>query len=195
MSYSNFIVDTQLILRRQLTWLAVETALLLICFSRPLLELLRFTTHDDLFSYIPLIPVITAYLIWTERQKFTREVCPSRLGAGVAFAIGAAIAGSWWLGNRAGWAITPQDYLALMTLSFLFFFWGACLALPGWKIMRDAAFPAAFLIFAVPLPTSWEENIDAFFQYSSAMAAKLFYTLAGTPALRSGLRIDLPGFS
>jgi exosortase C (VPDSG-CTERM-specific) len=173
----------------------VETALLLVCFSRPLLELLRFTAHNDLFSYIPLIPGITAYLIWTERQKITAEVCPSRLGAAVAFVIGAGIAGGWWLGSRAGWEITSQDYLALMTLSFLFFFWGACLALPGWKIMRDAAFPAAFLIFAVPLPSSWEENIDVFFQYSSAMTAKVFYTLAGTPALRSGLRIDLPGFS
>ncbi|HUD47948.1 MAG TPA: exosortase/archaeosortase family protein [Candidatus Baltobacteraceae bacterium] len=195
MTYSPSTVDSQLILRRQLNWLAVETCLLAVCFGRPLIDLLQFTFHSELFSYIPLIPVISAYLIWTERKKITMEVCPSRAGAAVAFVIGAAIVAAWWLGTRAGWAPAPQDYLTLMMLSFLCFFWGACLALPGWKIMRDAAFPAAFLIFAVPLPAAWEGHIDTFFQYTSAFAAKAFFGLAGTPALLRGLRIDLPGFS
>jgi exosortase C (VPDSG-CTERM-specific) len=188
-------LDSRLILRRQLNWLALETILLAVCFGRPLFDLLRFTFHSDLFSYIPLIPVISAYLIWTERKKMTTEVCPSRAGAAVAFIIGAAIAAAWWLGTRAGWTTTPQDYLTLMTLSFLCFFWGACLALPGWKIVRDAAFPAMFLIFAVPLPTAWEGHIDSFFQYTSAFTAKALFSLAGTPALLRGLQIDLPGFS
>jgi exosortase C (VPDSG-CTERM-specific) len=159
------------------------------------MELLRFTFHSELFSYIPLVPAISAYLIWTDRKKMTTEVCASRAGAAVAFLIGGAVAAAWWFGTRAGWQVAPQDYLALMMLSFLCFFWGACLALPGWKIMRDAAFPAAFLIFAVPLPTAWEANIDTFFQYTSALAAKAFFTLAGTPSLLSGLQIDLPGMS
>jgi exosortase C (VPDSG-CTERM-specific) len=188
-------VDSRPILRRQLYWLAVGTLLLAVCFGRPLLDLLRFTSHDELFSYIPLIPVISAYLIWTERKKMTTEVCPCPAGAAIAFIIGAAIATAWWLGTRAGWTTTPQDYLTLMILSFLFFFWGAFLALPGWKIMRDAAFPMAFLIFAVPLPTVWLEHIDIFFQYTSAFAAKMFFSLVGTPALLRDLRIDLPGFS
>jgi exosortase C (VPDSG-CTERM-specific) len=195
MIYSQPTVDSRLILRRQLNWLAVETILLAVCFGRPLVDLLRFTFQSDLFSYIPLVPFISAYLIWIERKKMTTEVCPSRAGAAVAFIIGAAIAAAWWLGTRAGWKTAPQDYLTLMTLSFLCFFWGACLALPGWKIMRDAAFPVAFLIFAVPLPTAWVGHIDSFFQYTSAFAAKTFFSLAGTPALRRGLQIDLPGIS
>ncbi len=188
-------VDSRLLLRRQLNWLAVETVMLAVCFSRPLIVLLRLAYHSQLFSYIPLIPVITAYLIWTDRKKMTAEVSPSRAGAAVAFLVGGAIVAAWWLGTRAGWKCASQDYLALMTLSFLCFFWGACLALPGWKIMRDAAFPAVFLIFAVPLPTVWVDYIDTFFQYTSAFAAKTFYSLAGTPALLRGLQIDLPGFS
>jgi exosortase C (VPDSG-CTERM-specific) len=195
MIYSQPTIDSRLILRRQLNWLALETVLLAVCFGRPLVDLLRFTMHSELFSYIPLVPVISGYLIWTDRKKMTTEVCPSRAGAAVAFIIGAAIAAAWWLGTRAGWRIAPQDYLALMMLSLLCFFWGACLALAGWKIMRDAAFPAAFLIFAVPMPMAWEGHVDAFFQYTSAIAAKSFFSLAGTPALLRGLRIDLPGFS
>jgi exosortase C (VPDSG-CTERM-specific) len=192
---NQFAVDSQVLLRRQLTWLAVETILLAVCFSHPLVDLLRFTFHSDLYSYIPLIPFIGGYLIWTERKKMTAEVSPSRLGAAGGFIIGAVFTATWWLGTRAGWTISHQDYLSLMTISFLCFFWGACLALPGWKIMRDAAFPAAFLIFAVPMPTVWEGNIDTFFQYTSAFAAKAFFSLAGTPALLRDLQIDLPGFS
>jgi exosortase C (VPDSG-CTERM-specific) len=195
MIYTRAVLDSHLVLRRQLKWLAVETLLLAVCFYRPLLDLLNFTFHDQLFSYIPMIPVISAYLIWTDRKKLTTEVCPSRIGAAVAFGVGAAIALVWWLGTRAGWEVDSQDYVALMTLSFLCFFWGACLALPGWKILRDAAFPIAFLIFAVPMPTVWVENIETFFQYTSAYAAKMFFSLAGTPTLLSDLRIDLPGFS
>ncbi len=195
MIYNQPVVGPQFILRRQLKWLAVETVLLAICFCRPLVELFRFTLHSDLYSYIPLIPVIGAYLMWTDRAKMTTEVAPSRAGAAVAFIVGAMVASASWLGPRAGWEIPHQDYLALMMLSFLCFFWGACLALPGWKIMRDAAFPAAFLIFAVPMPTVWEANIDTFFQFASANAAKAFFGLAGTPALLQGLRIDLPGMS
>ncbi|HUD84000.1 MAG TPA: exosortase/archaeosortase family protein [Candidatus Saccharimonadales bacterium] len=195
MIYSQPVLDSRLILRRQLNWLAVETILLAVCFGRPIFDLLGFTFHSELFSYIPLIPVISAYLVWTERKKMTAEVRPCRAGAAVAFITGAAIVAAWWLGARAGWNAAPQDYLTLMTLSFLCFFWGACLALLGWTIMRDAAFPAAFLIFAVPLPTVWQEQVDTFFQYTSAFAAKTFFTLAGTPALLRGLRIDLPGNS
>ena len=70
-------VDSRLLLRRQLNWLAVETVMLAVCFSRPLIDLLRLAYHSQLFSYIPLIPVITAYLIWTDRKKMTAEVSPS----------------------------------------------------------------------------------------------------------------------
>jgi exosortase C (VPDSG-CTERM-specific) len=193
MNYSEPSDDSRIVLRRQLNWLAVETILLAFCFGRPLLDLFRFTLHSELFSYIPLIPVISAYLIWTERKNVTTEVRATRVGAVVAFVIGGAIAAAGWLGPQSGWHLTPQDYLALMTLSFLCFFWGACLALPGWKIMRDAAFPAAFLIFAVPLPTLWESHVETFFQYTSAFAAKAFFSLAGTPSLLQDLQISLPG--
>ncbi|HEX4122273.1 MAG TPA: exosortase/archaeosortase family protein [Verrucomicrobiae bacterium] len=184
---------SRVVLRRQLNWLGVETVLLAVCFGRPLFDLLKFTFHSDLFSYIPLVPIISAYVVWTERQNISTQVRPCRLGAVIAFIIGAGIAAGWWLGTRAGWNLAQQDYLTLMTLSLVFFFWGACLGLFGTKIMRDAAFPAAFLIFAVPMPTAWVAHIDSFFQITSAWTAQVFFNIAGTPTFRRGLEIDLPG--
>jgi exosortase C (VPDSG-CTERM-specific) len=193
MTYKTLPADARFVLRRQLNWLAVETVLLGICFSRPLYELLRFSLHSDLFSYIPLIPAISAYLVWTEREKITTEVRSCRIGAAIAFLIGTGIAAGWWQAARAGWNPTHQDYLTLMTLSLVFFFWGACLGLLGWKVMRSAAFPAAFLIFAVPMPTAWVGHIDAFFQITSAWTAQVFFNAVGTATLRRGLELDLPG--
>ncbi|HEX3716468.1 MAG TPA: exosortase/archaeosortase family protein [Verrucomicrobiae bacterium] len=191
--YTNPPSETRLVLRRHLNWLALETILLCVCFGRPLLDLLRFTLHSELFSYIPLVPAIGAYLIWTQKEEITTEVRPFKTGAVIAFIIGAGIAAGWWMGIHGGWKPARQDYLTMMTLSFVFFFWGACFGLLGWKIMRDAAFPFAFLIFAVPMPTAFVAGIDAFFQITSAWTAQLIFSLVGTATLRHGLQIDLPG--
>jgi exosortase C (VPDSG-CTERM-specific) len=193
--YKEPTVESRLVLRRQLNWLAVELILLLICFGRPLYDLLRFTNHSDLFSYIPLVPFISAYLIWTERKQITTEVRPCRIGAACAFIVGAAIAATAWFATRPGSTLEAQDYLSLMTLSFLFFFWGVCLALLGSKIMRAIAFPMAFLILAVPMPSALDQNFRAFLQYASAYAAEMFFKVVGTPASLVGLQINLPGFS
>jgi len=192
--YKEPTVESRLVLRRQLNWLAVEVILLLVCFGRPLYDLLRFTNHSDLFSYIPLVPFISAYLIWTERKQITTEVRPCRIGAACAFIAGACIAAIGWFATRPGSTLDVQDYLALMTLSFLLFFWGACLALLGSKIMRDAAFPFLFLILAVPMPSAWDANVRTFLQYASAYAAEMFFKLVGTPVSLVDLQMNLPNF-
>ncbi len=181
--------------RRQVRSLAVVTGLLVLCFGRSQLQLLAFSMHSELFSYIPLIPFISAYLIWSERKRLSLEIVPSRLGAGAFGAWGTALLAGYWMATRSGWHPAEQDYLSLMTLALLCFFWGACMATLGWKVMRQALFPAAFLIFAVPLPTVWMDNIDTFFQYTSAVAAHGFFWLCGTPTVRNGLDLHLPDFA
>jgi exosortase C (VPDSG-CTERM-specific) len=193
--YKEPTVESRLVLRRQLNWLALEVFLLLICFGRPLYDLLKFTAHSDLFSYIPLVPFISAYLIWTERKQITTQVWPCRIGAACAFIAGAGVAAIAWFATRPGSTLEGQDYLSLMTLSFLLFFWGACLALLGSKIMRDAAFPFVFLILAVPMPSAWDQNVRTFLQYASAYAAEMFFKLVGTPVSLVDLQMNLPDFS
>jgi exosortase C (VPDSG-CTERM-specific) len=188
-------VPARLVFRRQLILLAVVAGLLLLCFGRPLLQLITFSLHDELFSYIPLIPFISAYFIWINRQRFVPDLLPCWFGAIFFGLAGSALVTGYWIAARSGWLPAKQDYLSLMTLSFLCFFWGGCLALLGSKMLRQVLFPAAFLIFAVPLPTVWMAPIDTFFQYTSATAAQGFFGLYGTPVLRDGLDLHLPGFA
>ena len=59
--------------------------------------------------------------------------------------------------------------------------------------MAAAAFPIAFLIFMVPLPdaaVNWLENAS---MLASAEAAALYFSLAGTPLVRTGTVFELQG--
>jgi exosortase C (VPDSG-CTERM-specific) len=181
--------------RRQLQRLAIVTGLLLVCFGRPCLQLASFSLHSELFSYILLIPFISAYLIWTDKHRLVLDLLPCRLGAALFGLAGAAFLAGFWIADRAGYLPAMQDRLSLMVLSFLCFFWGACLELLGSKVMRQVAFPAAFLVFATPMPTALMDHINSFFQYTSAVTAETFVRAYGTPVVREGMELRLPDFA
>jgi exosortase C (VPDSG-CTERM-specific) len=181
-------------LRRQLQRLGVATVLLSLCFGWALLNLASFAWQSELFSYILLIPFISAYLVWTIRKTLNYEVIrPCWPGAALGLGAGAAIMGGYWLARQGGWKPELQDALTLLTLALLCCFWGLCLALMGSKMLGQIFFPLAFLAFAVPLPISWMDHIDTFFQYASAGTAEAMFKVAREPVWRDGLDLHLTG--
>jgi exosortase C (VPDSG-CTERM-specific) len=179
-------------LRRQLQRLAVVAVLLAVCFGWPLLRLIDFAAHSELFSCILLVPFISGYLIWTMRKTLNLQaIRPCWPGAVLAWVAGGAIMAGYWMGRQSGWNPPQQDYLTLMTLAFLCYFWGLCLATLGTKLLGQIFFPLAFLLFAVPMPTIWMDQIETFFQYTSAVTAVGFFKLAAEPVLRDGLILKL----
>src|SRR5438552_5911227 len=98
----------------------VPAGLLLIAFGVDLIKLVQLSLGSELFSYIPLVPVISAYLIWKERKTFsprleTNLVIPGLLGlAGV----GAFILS--WVAARRGWE-PAADVLSVRIFSFVCF--------------------------------------------------------------------------
>jgi exosortase C (VPDSG-CTERM-specific) len=185
-----------LMVRRQIQRLGVATAVLAVCFGWPLLKLVSFAWHSQLFSYVLLVPFISGYLIWSMRKSLNLEnVRPCWPGAALGLAAGAAIIAVYWIARQDGWNPEKQDYLSLMTLALVCCFWGVCLAVMGSKLLGQIFFPIAFLIFAVPMPTSWLENVDAFFQYTSAAAAQGFFKVIREPVVRDGLDLHLKNIS
>src|SRR5207248_5316134 len=90
---------------------------------------------------------------------------------------------------------SDNDYLALLTLSFLcclaaggFFFFGR-----GW--MLAAAFPLGFLIFMVPMPDAMADALETASKYASAELANFLFHLSGTPFLLVGLVFQLPNIT
>src|SRR5207237_2356935 len=107
--------------RSQTRKLLIITLLLLVCFAKPLYDLLRFALKSELFSHVLLIPIISGYLVWIKRDSLPHSDLPNR---GLAFGLWAGallVLGSYWLAARSGFA-GGHDYVIWTTLSLVLFF-------------------------------------------------------------------------
>jgi exosortase C (VPDSG-CTERM-specific) len=182
-------------LRRRITRFALFVLGLSVCFAGPLHALWRYSLHSDFFSYIPLIPVISLYLIWSKRTELPRQVSVSWKGGAVAALGGFALLMGWEWAVHSGWTPQPEDYLTCMTASYLLFLVAGCWLFFGGAISRAIIFPIAFLAFMVPMPTAMLDWVTLFFQQTSAAAASGFLTVAGMPVFLDDLTLHLPGYA
>jgi exosortase C (VPDSG-CTERM-specific) len=175
--------------------LAAFAVVLMICFARPLWTLAGYSLHSELYSHILLIPLISLYLIWPKRRNLALDSLPARGFAWLPMLVGASLLLACLLALRSGWKPAAEDYLALMTFSFLSFLAGGCFLFLGKETLRQIAFPAAFLIFLAPFPVFLRQAIESFFQHGSAAAADVLFWLSGMSVFREGMDFHLPGFS
>ena len=177
----------------QIRKLALFTGLLVLCFSKPLYDLIRFAVRSDLFSHVLLIPFISAYLVWLKRDSL-RPGAPRSRGAAFGWAAaGLAVLIGYWLGARSGIIAGRLDYLAWTTFSFVLFFIGVCFWCLDRATLSAVAFPLGFLLFSAPFPHFMVHAIETFLQYTSALCAHLFFSLSGMSFIREGLMFQLPG--
>jgi exosortase C (VPDSG-CTERM-specific) len=168
---------------------------LLAAFARPLLALVNYAAGSELYSYILLVPFVSAYLLYLRRDQLPKNYVTDLPLAVVSLAAGLGVLVLiYWL-DFVRQRPSDNDRLALLTLSFLcflaaggFFFFGR-----GW--MRAAAFPLAYLIFMVPMPDAMANALETASKYASAEVANLLFHLSGTPFLRAGLIFQLPNIT
>jgi exosortase C (VPDSG-CTERM-specific) len=175
--------------------LITVTVILIISFARPLSDLAWYSLHNELYSYIPLIPLISLYLIWSNRRSLVLESKPAPRFAVLPLSGSLAILSAFYWGVSTGWSPTTNDYLALMTLSCLLALLASFFVFLGRETLRTIAFPLGFLIFTVPVPGFLQGWIESFLQWTSAQAAAVFFWLSATPVFWHGLVFDFPGFS
>lgn len=173
----------------------VAVGALLLAFSWPLYQLVLFGLDEKLYSHIVLIPVISAYLVWMKRNSLPPASEPSRGVALLTGALGAAIISAYGIARASGVSFVLIDSLAYTTLAFLLLFVAACAWFLGGPLTRAIAFPLSFLVFMAPLPVAVFEATEIFLQHGSALAALVFFRLAGTPLFRHELIFELPGIS
>ena len=166
--------------------------LLVLAFTFPLYELARFALASDLYSYILLVPIVSAYLVWLQRSKLPPFSGQARLPAAGFFLAGLMVLAVYPLARRAGFAWPQDDFLALMMTAFVLLFAGGSCWFLGKEIVRQLAFPIGFLVLLVPMPTFLVNGIEVFLQQGSALAAAGFFQLAGATFYRDGLIFKLP---
>jgi exosortase C (VPDSG-CTERM-specific) len=177
-------------------WSGVVFAIaLLSVFAQPLVTLMNYAARSQLFSYILLVPLVSAYLLYVRRDQLPRNYIAD-LPTAIAFlAAGLGILAFTYWSDFAGRAPGGNDRLALLTLSFL-----CCLAAGGFFFfgrawMRAAAFPLGYLIFMVPMPDAMVDALETASKSAAAEVANLFFNVSGTPFLREGPIFQLPNIT
>ena len=164
-------------------------ALLTLLFVQPLAKLVTHALQYELYSHIPLVPAIAGYLLYVKPRRVT-TYRSSIIGTVMLGAVGfAALTAAFALRG----SLSVNDHLAVMTLAYVSFLASGGFLFLGSAWMAAAAFPVAFLVFMVPLPDAAVHWVETASVAASADVAVLFFQITGTPLLREGMLLALPG--
>lgn len=159
----------------------------LIGFWVPLQRTLAFAAHSE-FSYIPLIPFISAFLIGIRRDRIfsNSELC---LTGGSLVAVAGTLLP---LLAKFFPALALLYRLALPALALVTTWLGLFVLAFGTRATKRALLPLCLLFFMVPAPQHATDELITFLQHGSAVLADSLFRLIGVPAIRDGMTISLP---
>jgi exosortase len=159
-------------------------------FYKALSTLVQYSLHDESSSHIIFIPMIAFSLIYVERQSIF-SITRTSIGSGGGLVLVGVIL--YWLSGRESF---PQDGnwpLSLGTFSVILVWIGGFLLCYGFVALRAAAFPLAFVLLMVPLPDAILDRAIHALQEGSTEIAYLIFQAVGTPVLRNGFLLSVPG--
>jgi exosortase C (VPDSG-CTERM-specific) len=180
---------------RRFKGLTIFSALVILAFIKPVVALLVFAAHSELFAHILLIPFISAYLIWIKRSEFVPESKPNRRLALLPFVAGAGMLIAYRIALGGGWRFAEADYLAVMMFALLCLLLAGAFLFVGVSYLKSIAFPVAFLFLTIPFPDRVRDALEAFFQSGSTEVSYWMLTLSGMPVLRDATHFKMPGFA
>ena len=170
---------------------AAYFGLLLLGFAPTLIALTLHVAASQLHSYVLLIPFISAYLIYIQWNKLPKSYASSPIPGVVAAGVGLAVAISSWAGHWQSY-LSENDYLGVMTFSFLCLLVAGGFFFLGRKWMAAVAFPVAFLFFLIPMPDAMVDALENASKVGSTHTANWFFALSGVPYIRQGAVFLLP---
>jgi exosortase len=159
-------------------------------FCKTLIALARYSLHDASSSHILLIPAVAFFLLYAERKAIF-PITKMSLGPGVSLALGGLIL--YWLASRSPFPQGGNWPLSLQTLSVILVWAGGFLLCYGPIALRAGAFPLLFLLLMIPLPDVLLNAAIYELQEGSTAIAYFIFQAAGTPVLRHGFLLSVPG--
>jgi len=152
-------------------------------------ELLYFSTKSNVYSYIPLIPVVTIFLLYSDRKAIFSD-------PGYGFVYGGAVliaALTVSIISRRNLLDLTMDYrLSLASLAIVSAWVGGFVLCYGIRAFKIALFPLLFLLFMVPFPDSILDVVIAGLQEGSFMVTVWIFKIMGVKIYTSGFVISLP---
>jgi exosortase B len=137
------------------------------------------TNSDEMHG--PIVLAVAIWGIWKIRQSLLDAM---RQGTSLGWLVLLAGLGAYFVGRTL-------DILVLEVGSQLLVLIACLLLFGGWKAVRIAAFPLAFLFFLVPLPGNFIDSMTGTLkQVVSNVAENLLYW-TGYPVARSGVMLSI----
>lgn len=164
-------------------------------FFRPLGALAAHAISDGLDSYVLLMPLVVGYLIHLKRDQLPDVCQPSPGWSALPFAVGILAVGATWIPYGSDNALSSRDLLTLQTLGFVCWLIAGAFVFFGREWMKLLAFPAAILLFMVPLPEKMVTSLETASKLASTEVAHVLFLASGTPVLREGAIFQLPGIA
>lgn len=168
--------------RRTLASVIALGAAILFMYAGTLSSLVRQWASDDNYSHGFFVVPLALYFVWERRAALASAASrPSVLGAMV---IAASLL--TWLAGRFG------AELFLTRLSLLGVLAGSILFVWGRTHLRILAFPLAFLLLMIPLPSIIFNQLAFPLQLVASQVGEQAIAAAGVPVLREGNILALP---
>jgi exosortase D (VPLPA-CTERM-specific) len=159
----------------------VATLLAAVGYSGALFELVRRWTTQEEYSHGFLIPLVTAWLLWTRRDVLVASIGRPAWSGAILILLAMVM---HIVGQLSAIFILSQ-------LAFIVALLGIILSIGGFSLLRAAFVPIIFLIFAIPLPYFIDANLSLQLQLISSQLGVFFIRLFQIPVYLDGNVIDL----
>lgn len=170
----------------------VFTGVALLIYSQHLLSLFKNSLDSELYSHITLIPIVSAYILYSNRRKILTQISYSYLPGIILVALGIILN---LIGAGYHAEMSKNDFLSLMTFSALIFWIGSFVFCYGTAAFKRGSFPLLFLFFMVPVPGLIMDNLIYMLQAGSTEVTAIILSLTGVPVLREGFVFHFPGLN
>jgi exosortase len=163
----------------------VIVALLMWLYGPTLARLVGQWWKDPNFSHGFFVPLFSVFVVWQERSRLS----------------GLSPRPSWWglLFLAMGMCVLIVGQMGaelfLSRVSLLIVMGGCIVLFLGWNFLRALAFPWAFLLLMIPIPTILFNQITFPLQLLASRVASTTLPWMGVPVLREGNVIVLPAMA
>lgn len=167
-------------------WSGILFASFVFCYARVFAKLAMAWWSSYFYSYGFLIPVISLYIVWMQRDRLRKfEISPNAVIGGLVIIAGLALLVA---GDVYGTVSLPGLSLVAMIAGLTLFVFGG-------KFLKALWFPIVYLLFMVPF---WDNITNVFqrqFQNFSAALGSLILHAIGIPVYRESVYIELPNIT
>lgn len=138
--------------------------------------------NDENYSHGLLIPFVIGYILWQERERFSKaRTDPAAWWGAVGVAVSLL---ALWAGVAGAELFVQRLSLVLMIASVLIYFW-------GFRLLRLVAVPLSLLILSIPIPQIVFNRIAFPLQLFASRCAVSAMSFFNIPVLRQGNIIEL----